>query len=39
LRIKFYFRLSEFLRTGKEEESRSDNQEQEDIDGTGEVEN
>jgi hypothetical protein len=39
LRSKFYFRLGEFLRTGKEEESRSDNQEQEDIDGTGEVEN
>jgi hypothetical protein len=39
LRSKFYFRLGdwEFLRTGKEEDSRSDNQEQEDIDGTGEV--
>jgi hypothetical protein len=39
LRNKFYFRAVESLRTGKEEESRSDNQEQEDIDGTGEVEN
>jgi hypothetical protein len=39
LRSKFYFQIGEFLRTGKEEESRSDNQEQEDIDGTGEVEN
>jgi hypothetical protein len=39
LKSKFYFRLGEFLRTGKEEESRSDNQEQEDIDGTGEVKN
>ena len=28
----------EFLGTREEEESRSDNQEQEDIDGTGEVE-
>jgi hypothetical protein len=38
LRSKFYFRLGELLRTGKEEEPRSENQEQEDIDGTGEVE-
>jgi len=36
---KLYFRLGVFLRTGKEEEFRSGNQEQEDIDGTGKVEN
>jgi hypothetical protein len=36
---KLYFWLVAFLRTGKEEESRSDNQEQDDIDGTGKVEN
>ena len=39
LRSKFYFRLGEFLGTGKEEESRSDDQEQDDIDGTGKIEN
>jgi len=42
LRSEFYIRrLDEFLRirTGKEEESRSDNQEQGDVDGTGKVEN
>jgi hypothetical protein len=38
LRSKFYFRLGESLRTGKEEKLRSDNQEQEDVDGTGKVE-
>jgi len=39
-RSKFHFLLDdwEFLRTGKEEDSRSDSQEQEDVDGTGEVE-
>jgi hypothetical protein len=37
-RSRFYFRLGESLRTGKEEEPRSDDQEQEDIDGTGKVE-
>jgi hypothetical protein len=36
LRSKFYFRLSEFLRTGKEE-LRSGNQEEEHIDDPGEV--
>jgi len=35
---KFHFRPSESVRTGKEEEFRSDDQEQEDIDGTGELE-
>ena len=37
---KFYFQLGdwELLGTGKEEDSRSDNQEQEDVDGTGEAE-
>jgi len=42
LRSEFYIRrLDKFLRirTGKEEESRSDNQEQRDVDGTGKVEN
>ena len=38
LRSNIYFRLGELLRTGKEKEFRSDNQEQEDINGTGEVE-
>ena len=37
-RSEFYYRLGEYLRTGKEEEFRSDDQEQEDIDGAGEVE-
>jgi hypothetical protein len=35
---QLYFLLVESLGTTEEEESRSDNQEQEDIDGTGEVE-
>jgi hypothetical protein len=34
-----HFLPVEFLGTREEEESRSDNQEQEDIDGAGEVEN
>ncbi len=38
LTSKFYFWLGEFLRTGKEEESWSDNQEEEHVDGPGEVE-
>ena len=37
-RSQLYFLPIEFLGTREEEESRSDNQEQEDIDGTGEVE-
>jgi hypothetical protein len=38
LTSKFYFRLGKFFRTGKEEEPGSGNQEQDDVDGTGEVE-
>jgi hypothetical protein len=38
LRSRLYFLLVELLGTREEEESRSDNQEQEDIDGAGEVE-
>ena len=38
LKGKFYFRLVKFLETWEEEQSRSDNQEQEDIDGAGEAE-
>ena len=38
LRRQLYFLLIEFHGTRKEEESRSDNQEQDDIDATGEVE-
>jgi hypothetical protein len=38
LRGQFYFLLVELPGTREEEESRSNNQEQEDIDGTGEVE-
>ena len=39
LRNQFYYVwLVESLRAREEEESRSDNQEQDDIDGTGEVE-
>jgi len=38
LRSQFYFLSTEFLKTREEEEFRSDNQEQEDIGGTGEVE-
>jgi len=38
LRCQLHFGLGEFHGTGEEEESRSDNEEQEDIDGTGEVE-
>jgi hypothetical protein len=36
--LYFLLRVVEFLGTREEKESRSDNQEQEDIDGTGEVE-
>jgi hypothetical protein len=35
---KFYVWYVKFLGTGEEEESRSDNQEYEDINGSGEVE-
>jgi hypothetical protein len=38
LRGQLHFRLGDFHGTGEEEESRSDNEEQDDIDGTGEVE-
>jgi len=40
LRFQFYYGLGlgELLGTGEEEQSRSDNQEEEDIDGTGKVE-
>ena len=38
LRGQFYILLVELPGTREEEESRSNNQEQEDIDGTGEVE-
>jgi hypothetical protein len=37
-RSQLYFLPAEFLGTREEEEFRSGNQEQEDIDGTGEVE-
>jgi hypothetical protein len=36
--FQFYFRLGKYLGTGEEEELRSDNQEEDDIDGAGEVE-
>jgi hypothetical protein len=39
LRSRPYFPLVELLGTREEEETRSDDQEQEGIDGTGEVEN
>jgi hypothetical protein len=38
LRFQFHFGLGEFLGTAEEEELRSGNEEQEDIDGTREVE-
>jgi hypothetical protein len=38
-RSQLYFLLVELPETREEEESRSGDQEQEDIDGTGEVEN